>query len=147
MSISSSNFLLFRVRILPLREISRDRLTSLAPSAHLCNGKQVLPRAVVRMRIKLQDTISDLSPVPAAQCHPELLVWGTDEGEIKVSGEMSVSHPLSGAGCRHCGGGGRQPPSLESAGGNRKSVGPGVLNAALYSSQVTPVSNPQFQRL
>ena len=105
MSISSSNFLLFRVRILPLSEISRDRLTSLAPSAHLCNGKQVLPRAVVRMRIKLQDTISDLSPVPAAQCHPELLVWGTDEGEIKVSGEMSVSHPLSGAGCRHCVGG------------------------------------------
>lgn len=54
----------------------------------------------MRIRIKLQDTISDLSPVPAAQCHPELLVWGTDEGEIRVSGEMSVSHPLSGAGCR-----------------------------------------------
>lgn len=40
--------------------------------------------------MKLQNTVSDLSLVPMAQCHPGLLVWGTNEGDIKVSGDMSV---------------------------------------------------------
>lgn len=89
MLISSSNFLLFPARILPLCEISRDRFTSLPRSASLYNWEaSACPGRGERN--KLQNTVSNLGPVPMAQGQPELRGWGTDEGEIKVSGERSV---------------------------------------------------------
>lgn len=72
-----------------------------------------------------------------AQGQPELWGWGTDEGEIKVSGERSViSFQVPAPGLVVVvvvGGDWRQPPSLGSARGNGSSVGPGALCTALSS--------------
>lgn len=143
MLISSSNFLLFPARILPLCEISRDRFTSLPRSASLSN-REASASPGQEERNKLQNRVSNLGPVPMARGQPELQDWGTDEGEIKVewrevSHRLSDAHPNPGAGVGGLGGGvgvgvGRdwgQPPSLGSAGGNRKSVGQGALCTAL----------------
>lgn len=84
-------------------------------------------------RDELHNTVSNLGPVPMAQVSQNFSCGGTnDQGEIRVSGEMSVIDfqlPVPDTVGRDR----RQPPSLGSTGADRKGVGPGALHTALSS--------------
>lgn len=159
MLISSSNFLLFPARILPLCEISRDRFTSLPRSASLSN-REASASPGQEERNKLQNRVSNLGPVPMARGQPELQDWGTDEGEIKVewrevSHRLSDAHPNPGAGGGGVGGwgGGGGGERLGTASFLRECRGkpeecwPGSPVHCSVPSQVISLSEPQFQHL
>lgn len=90
MLISSSNFLLFPARILPLCEISRDRASPPCLVQPVClTGKQVLPQGR-RRGINYKIEFPTLAQCPYPEVSQNFRTGELMRGKSKLSGERSV---------------------------------------------------------